>query len=144
MKYPKGIKGKLDKIFSKCVRERADWFCEYSGKYFPEGHRQGLHCSHFHGRRNLTLRWHPDNCFAHSYSAHSYLGDNPSEFVAWALEKLGEGRMEMLRERKRDIRIRYRTKDFNDMYRHYVTELEAMNQKRADGVEGRIEFMAYD
>ena len=147
MKYPKGIRGRLDKIFSKCVRERSNWFCEFGDCETNTDYRyrpRGLHCSHFHGRGHMTLRWNPLNAHAHCAHCHFYVTNNPEEFVIWARLKIGEGSMDILRERKRDARIRYRTKDFENMYRHYVTELETMKQKRLDGVVGRIEFQAYD
>lgn len=143
MKRARGIRGKLDQVFSELVRERSNWTCEYSGKQFTNGNRMGIHCSHLFSRRHLATRWHPDNAFAHSYSAHSYLGGNPVIFVSWAESQLGSGRLEMLRERH-NMTMRYREKDLREMLAHYQLALVGMKAQRADGVAGRIEFPAWD
>lgn len=134
---------KLDAVFSKLIRERVDWTCEKCGKYYPEGHRQGIHCSHFFGRRSRGTRWHPDNCFAHCYSCHSYLGGHPYEFSHWAEHKLGEGLVQILRERAHSVR-KYGKLDLEDMFVHYKGELARLEHLRQSGVAGRIEVKSFD
>lgn len=133
----------LDEVFSQLVRERANWTCEHSGRYFAEGERQGLHCSHLFSRRHLATRWHPDNAFAHSYRSHQELGGNPVLFARWASERLGDGRIQMMEERYRSVR-KYTPRDLEEMLEHYTQELRAMRGKRAVGCPDRIEFMAFD
>jgi len=85
-----GIKrDKFDDVFSKFIRTRAKWTCEHCKKNF-ESNRAGLHCSHMFGRRNITVRYHPDNAFAHCVYCHKYLSENPIEFSNWAEKKLGK------------------------------------------------------
>jgi len=85
-----GIKrDKFDDVFSRFIRTRAKWTCEHCKKNF-ENNRGGLHCSHMFGRRNITVRYHPDNAFAHCVYCHKYLGENPIEFSKWAENKLGK------------------------------------------------------
>ncbi len=80
---------KFDDVFSKFIRTRAKWTCEFCKKNF-ESNRAGLHCSHMFGRRNITVRYHPSNAFAHCVYCHKRLGENPIEFAEWAEKKLGK------------------------------------------------------
>ncbi len=135
---------KRDIVFSKLVRERANWTCERCGRYFPFGERSGLDCSHFFGRRYLRLRWHPDNAAAHCRGCHGFLSENPDEFMRWIEGHIGEGRIEMLRERRNDNRIKYTKRDKEEIHAHLKSELQRLESLRAEGKEGRLEFEAYD
>ena len=132
-----------DSWFSKCIRARNNWTCEYSGKSFPRN-SQGLHCSHFHGRRNYGLRFEPLNCFAHSYASHAYLGENPSIFNAWALEQLGECAMDILQEKFNDIgAAKSVRKSLKEVSNHYRDEYHRILERRDQGETGRIEIVGY-
>lgn len=133
----------LDEVFSKLVRERVNWTCEHSGRYFPEGERMGLHCSHLFSRRHLATRWHPDNAFAHSYRSHQELGGNPVLFERWARDQLGEGLLQILEDRYIGV-AKYTTRELEDMLDHYNKEYARMLKLRADGEIRRIEFLAFD
>jgi hypothetical protein len=87
----------LDALFSLYVRARAGWKCERCGKYYPEGERQGLDCSHFMGRANKGTRWAEDNAAAHCRGCHQYLGANPILFVDWIINHIGGQRYAALR-----------------------------------------------
>lgn len=89
----------LDALFSIYIRARAGWKCERCGKFYPEGERQGLDCSHFVGRANKGTRWDDDNAAAHCRGCHGYLGANPVIFVDWILNRLGGQRYAALRAR---------------------------------------------
>ncbi len=130
---------KRDKIFSDLVRERANWTCEHCGKYFPEGARQGLHCSHLFSRRHRSTRWHPLNAFAHCFSCHKRLGENPVEFTRWAESRLGVHVVESLRARARSI-VKWTRNDLEDLYARMKDSWESMQRERSNGKIGRIEF----
>lgn len=130
---------KIDDTFSKLVRERAEWTCECCGKEYPEGQRQGLHCSHFYSRRHKATRWSPMNAAAHCFSCHQKLGGNPVEFSAWIEKHIGSGALEILRERAHSI-CKLTKADKEDIYKHLKSEYKRMMALRADGVVGRIEF----
>ena len=87
---------KLDAIFSQLVRTRDNWTCQVCGKYFPEGERRSLHCSHFHGRRKQSVRYEPLNAAAHCFACHKYLSENPLEFADWILSHLGPAGVALL------------------------------------------------
>lgn len=132
-----------DDLFSKLVRERADWTCECCGKYFPEGEsRQGLHCSHFYSRRHKATRWHPDNAFAHCFHCHQSLGEDPHEFSVWATLKLGSGLVSLIREKALSV-FRMKKHDKEDLKKHLKEQWKIMQAKRKAGETGRIEFESW-
>lgn len=133
---------KLDAVFSDLVRERADWTCEYCGRNYSD-RRQGLHCSHLFGRRHKSTRHHPDNAFAHCYGCHQRLGANPAVFVRWAESRLGLTRFEWLMERHQQIVTRTKAEQA-ELYQHLKSERKRILNMRAQGVTGRLEFVAYE
>lgn len=132
-----------DDAFSKCVRERSDWRCEVCGTEYEPG-SQGLHCSHYFGRRAYGVRFDPDNAFAHCFGCHQKMGANPDDFTRWATEQLGEGVIQILREKREDIGLAKSVKKFlPDVAKHYREQLKAMKKQRDAGKTGRIEFQGY-
>ena len=134
---------KLDIVFSKLIRERAEYKCERCGKYYPEGQRQGLDCSHFYGRRHHSTRWHPDNAFSHCRGCHQYLGSNPAIFDKFARGQLGETRYDWLMRRHNQV-TKYSEEDLEDMYQHYKAQLAYMERRRKEGFVGYLDFVAWD
>ena len=138
-----GIKRtKYDAVFSDLVRERVNYTCEHSGIYIPEGERQACHCAHIHGRKNQSTRYDPDNAVCLSAKSHYYFTDHPTEFTYWLEEYLGEGHLDLLREKARQIKKWYKGEK-DEMYKHYKAELKEMRRKRADGDTGRIDFVGW-
>lgn len=86
----------LDKLFSQYIRARANWRCERCGN---KPAKRGLHTHHHIRRRNHSVRWDPDNCFALCYGCHQYLSEHPEEDRQFAMSKLGDDRYQMLRAR---------------------------------------------
>lgn len=129
-----------DDAFSLCVRERAGWTCEKCGKYYPEGAgRKGLHCSHYIGRGNWSVRLDRDNAESLCYGCHSHHGGTERR----AREVLGDGLWEILYERSVDTELgrAYRkTKGKGEVAKHFRAEYERMRASRMDGEIGRIEF----
>lgn len=141
-----------DKWFSSCVRIRTNWTCEYAGTYFPDPtKRMGLHCSHYKGRGNWSVRFDPVNAFSHSYGSHSKFESNPDEFRLWVISQIGEGSHELLLERANDIYLGREYRKANKLKEgrttvlaaHYRREFERMEEMRNDGVIDRIEFEAF-
>lgn len=131
-----------DAAFSDCVRERANWHCEVCGTDYTN-RPQGLHCSHYHGRGNWSVRLDPDNAEAACYGCHQKLEGSPHDFYLRWMEKLGEGAYQILLEKKNDTNLgkEYRrTKGKGDVAKHYREELKRMRELKADGETGRIEF----
>ena len=134
-------RSQADMYFSNCIRERADWVCEYSGKDFKHNHG-GLHCSHFYGRRARTVRWDADNAFAHGCYEHKYLGENPALFSTWAINLRGQGWYDLLTEKWREVRKISKLEE-KDIAKHYREQLKIMEKKRLDGAVGWLDFLSY-
>ena len=86
-----------DKLFSEYIRRRAIQRvhgCEKCGAW-KDDYKQ-LQCSHFHGRRKQSVRYHEDNAAGLCYFCHQHLGENPHEHDEWFKERLGERSFELL------------------------------------------------
>ncbi len=128
-----------DSLFSKLVRERANWTCERCGTYYPEGSRQGLDCSHFYTRSRRFVRWNPWNAAAHCVGCHSELGGNPVEFARWINDHLGwekAGKLEVIANRP----VRLKQHRLRDIKANLKASWEDMQARRKAGETGRIEF----
>lgn len=130
-----------DTWFSKCVRERANWTCEKCGKQYEEG-STGIHCSHIFSRRHRTIRWCGDNAQALCFSCHQWFGGNPADSAVWLDELLGEGHIELLRE-KRDSMVKVSKLEEKEIAKHYREEHKRMKEGRLNGATGRLEFESY-
>lgn len=139
-----GIKrDKYDAVFSDLIRERANWTCELCSRQFPEGTRQSLHCSHLFGRRYLGTRFHPDNCFSLCAGCHMKMGENPVEHHEWARKRLGDGLIDILREKAQKVR-KLPKHEKEAMYKHYKDELVRLRLLRKLGDTGRLEFASWN
>ena len=115
-----------DDAFSKCIRALANYCCEVCGTGYTDKD-VGLHCSHFHGRANWSVRFDPDNAESACYGCHAKLEGSPHDFTRRWEAKLGEFKYELLLERKRDIGLgkMYRqTKGKGDIAKHFREQLE--------------------
>ena len=134
-----------DKWFSRCVRARNEWKCERCGKWYGPS-SSALHNSHYHGRSNKSVRWDKDNGFACCFGCHRWLGSNPAEHTDFVRGKLGDTRFELLKERKSSIVLgKQLVKDEKHglIAHHYRQQFKEIQQKRADGVVGYLDFMVY-
>lgn len=132
----------IDKWVSLLCRERAEWICERCDKNFSTQHGR-LDWSHLFSRTmSLLIRWSPDNCFAHCKACHFFFGNNPIHYKDWATEKLGEGMIEILKEKSWATEKPYRSERLK-ILAFYKDQYEKMMQKRADGVTGRLEWQGW-
>ena len=123
-----------DVYFSLCVRERALFTCQYCGKYYQEGNRQGLHCSHLFSRRHYSIRYDPSNAFAHCFGCHNHLGGNPVIFSQWALGVLGSDEIERLTALRLDTyTAKLIKKNIKDVAKFFKSEHEKMVKMREQG-----------
>ena len=132
-----GIKrDSADKWFSDCIRHAAGYQCEHCHKGF-EGLVQGLEACHIYGRANKSTRWCVENCVSMCSGCHRSFTEHPIAFNDWLLAKFGEGRLDILREKKRaifkttkpirlEIAKHYR-QEFRKMVRENSTDLVSYN-----------------
>jgi hypothetical protein len=130
-----------DTWFSKCVRERSDWVCECCGKQYEEN-SQGLHCSHHFSRRHRSVRWCGDNASSHCFSCHQRLGGNPVEFARWIENKLGNGLVQILEDKKNTL-VKISKLEEKEIADHYKAEYKKLKERRKNGETGFIEFESY-
>ena len=130
-----------DSAFAKCVKSRADWTCEKCQTKHEQG-SMGLHCSHIFSRRHRTIRWAGMNAQSLCFACHSWYGGNPADSGIWITNLLGEGHMDLLRE-KRDLKVKVSKAEEKEIAKHYRGELKLIEAKRLDGVTGRIEFQSW-
>ena len=134
---------KHDKCMSFLVRERAEWRCERCNKYFPEGHRGGLKCSHYYGRARKSTRWFPDNLTSLCTGCHFYFGGARDEYTSFLRKELGEVLFDDLVLRGNKPR-KYTKSDMAEMYTHYKAQLAYMEKRRMKGERGWIDFVQWD
>jgi len=136
---------RADHYFSLCIRERTDYTCQVCHKAYPRN-STGLHCSHFFGRANKSVRWHTDNAFAHCYGCHLRMGANPHDFSSWAVKMLGQERYEILVERKNDISMAkqlFKDNKAGFVANHYKEQHKILLNLRNLGEIQYIEFEDY-
>lgn len=93
-----------DTYFSRYIRTRDNWTCQRCLKRYEEG-SQGLHCSHFFGRRNEATRFDEDNCVALCFGCHKYFDEHNREaYRDFKLNQLGEKRFKALKVRANTIK----------------------------------------
>jgi len=71
---------KWDVVFSNYIRYRDNWTCQRCKKQYIEK-SQGLHCSHFYGRRSWATRIEPCNAMALCFGCHQHVGSFPIDHV---------------------------------------------------------------
>jgi hypothetical protein len=139
-----------DKYYSACIRERTNWTCELCGTHYPDsaakGNSKSLDCSHLVGRGNWSVRFDAINAFCHCYGCHSRFGADADLQKRHHLEIFGNGLYDILMERKNDSgigRMVRKAEKLGEVRRHYKAEFERMRKERANGEQGRIEFISY-
>jgi len=96
---------KYDKATSDLIRAIANWSCERCGSYFPEGHRQGLHCSHYYGRSRSSTRYDLENTDSLCYGCHQLFGSDDREaYRVFKIKKLGQKRFDLLMLRANKVK----------------------------------------
>jgi hypothetical protein len=94
---------KEDIAFSKMIRDRDGWTCQYCGHTREAGFK--IECAHIFGRRDALLRCEPDNALALCFKCHAEMHAHPAVFVEFVQKHLGMERFERLADihnRRRD------------------------------------------
>jgi len=111
-----------DKWFSDVVRKKAGHVCESCGKV--EGR---MECAHIYGRSAKSVRWSMDNAVCLCHYCHMKFTANPLEFTKWLEETLGQGHMEMLRE-KWQVLMKTNKLLRKEIAKHYREEFKKMDE----------------
>jgi hypothetical protein len=111
-----------DKWFSDVVRKKAGHVCESCNKV--EGR---MECAHIYGRAAKSVRWSLDNAVCLCHYCHMRFTANPLELTKWLEETLGEGHMEMLRE-KWQVLMKTNKQLRKEIAKHYREEFKKMDE----------------
>jgi hypothetical protein len=112
---------KYDNVFSKLIRARAGFRCEWCGTQHASN-SQGLHCSHHFGRRHKSVRWDTDNAAALCFSCHQKYGESPIIGAEWLIGYIGQDKVDELRVKA--YRVKKWTPDEKaELYKHLKAEL---------------------
>ena len=134
---------RIDEIFSRCIRESANWTCQKSGLVDPEGQANGrsmkMQCCHIYGRRTVSMRWWPENAICMNSRWHRYYTENPLLFDKFILSLKGEDRTHALNLRFRRTDIKYTDKDRREIYEHYKEVYKIMREMRLD--DGSLDYI---
>ena len=80
-------RNKLDILFSEYIRKKAKGICERCGRNMGW---KNLDCSHFHGRRKMSVRYNEQNCSALCKGCHRFFTENPAQHTDFFIKRLGE------------------------------------------------------
>lgn len=111
-----------DKWFSNVVRKKAGYVCEHCNKVDAR-----MECAHIYGRAAKSVRWSLDNAICLCHYCHMKFTANPLEFTSWLEETLGQGHMDMLRE-KWQVLMKTNKKLRLEIAKHYREELKKMDE----------------
>lgn len=111
-----------DKWFSDVVRKKAGHVCESCGKV--DGR---MECAHIYGRAAKSVRWSMDNAVCLCHYCHMKFTANPLEFTKWLEDTLGEGHMDMLRE-KWQVLMKTNKLLRKEIAKHYREEFKKMDE----------------
>ncbi|MAA66780.1 MAG: hypothetical protein CL581_18655 [Alteromonadaceae bacterium] len=79
------------------------------------------------------------------FSCHNRLGGDPDDFVRWMRERVGEGMIDILREKRDDLMLaKSLKKNETDIARHYREEFKRLKGLRSEGHVGRLEIIGYE
>lgn len=139
----------LDSYFSKLIRCRAEWRCQYSGVpilgvqchgfYIPEDQRQGLHASHILSRNRRATRWHPKNALSLCAGHHAHMGMNPLKHAELALRILGKDEYENLKSLGADT-VKLKKHHLKEIQANLKASWEDMKARRETGETGILQF----
>lgn len=125
-----------DTAFSNCLRAAHDNTCEMCGK-------QGrMELSHVFSRRHMSIRYDKLNANCLCNYCHRQWHESPLAAEQWFTQMFGRGRFELLVEKKNQ-KAKGIKREKPEIAKHYREQLKIIEQKRADGEVGYIDFISY-
>ena len=82
------------------------------------------------------------NALSLSAASHMRFTENPVEFTRWLEAYVGHGFLDILAEKKNE-KVKISNVEEKEIAQHYREELKRMQEQRAQGTVGRIEFESY-
>ena len=131
--------------FSKCVRERAEWTCELCNVMYRLPSII-LQCSHFKKRDFWAVRTDPENAIALCSVCHKFVERKKKPHRELHVKIFGEdvtARVEASADDLMLAKAMKQTEGKGKISKHYRDEFRRMEELRAAGVTGRIEFVGF-
>ena len=125
-----------DKAFSHCIHAAYDNTCVRCGRVGR------VECSHIHSRKHRTIRWCKENGVAKCHTCHRWWHENPTEAGIWFIEMFGQGVEDILLEKK-NMKLKIPKSEEKEIAKHYREQLKIIQEKRAMGAVGFIDFESY-
>lgn len=120
-------RNKLDILFSTLVRKKANYTCERCHKYYPEGYRRGLDCSHYMGRMNKSTRYDPDNGDCLCRGCHAFFEERKQTLYRdWKIEKHGLDAVDVIEKKSREI-CKITKKQEKEIEEYLKSEIEKLD-----------------
>lgn len=115
-----------DRQFSLAIRERDEWNCRHCCEHH-EPPTKALQCAHIYSRSIKATRYCADNAIALCAACHKWFTERPVEFRNWLVNELGEGHMDLLREKSNAIGndSKATRAEVSKHYREQITLLQA-------------------
>ena len=114
---------KWDVVFSDYIRYRDNWTCQRCNKKYIEK-SQGLHCSHFYGRRSWATRIEPCNAMALCFGCHQHVSSFPKDHVNLWESKFTEEEKDYINDLHKNFSIKKRdiaTKENLEHLKHLLS-----------------------
>lgn len=118
MSERKKLISKLDRAFSKYIRERDNNRCVVCGK-------PGSDCGHYFSRVAHSTRWNPDNCACQCRSCNWNHERNPEPLRRYMIQNLGEEGLEAL-EKLHHSSVKYSDTMLEEMIRYYKDKTDGL------------------
>lgn len=99
-----------DTLWTKYMRRKYDFTCQWCGRVYPEENCGNLGVSHFHGRGHENTRFDEENTIlVCTIPCHRFLDSHRTEYKQFMLKRLGQEKYDLL-----ELRCNIR-KDRNDV-----------------------------
>ena len=98
---------RMDDKFAVLIKLRDRLICQRCGSqaFITDNGKipQGLDNSHWIGRKYYNTRWHYMNCHTNCVGCHFHFHQNPREYENWMYDKYGQGAVDLLRLKSKQI-----------------------------------------
>jgi hypothetical protein len=94
----KSKRDKCDVLFSRYIRLKSGWKCEFCHRDFST-EKQKLQNSHFYSRAKESTRYDPENCSSFCVSCHYKIGhssESGGAYKEFMIKKLGKQNFDLL------------------------------------------------
>lgn len=118
-----------DRQFSLAIRTRDNWTCRHCGAHeLPP--TKFIQCAHIYSRQIKATRYSADNAVTLCAKCHKWFTERPSEFHIWLVKELGQGHMDLLREKSNAIGSDSKATRA-EVSKHYREQITLLNAGRA-------------